>query len=108
MLPNELGDFNITMGRVTFIQSPRFSRDHVKVDAGQVWLPDCRTVAGVFNHLANLYDGSKAPRTIGAMHPTDAANSLKVTLAGVTNEFQRTALLMAIDRLQREGAVYAE
>lgn len=106
MLPAKLGDFRFNIGRVTFIQSPRHSADYVKVDAGQVWLPDCRAVAGVFNHLANLHEGKDAPRAVGGLHPVDAAKALKVTLACTTNEFQKAALNMAIDRLEREGAAY--
>lgn len=104
MLPANLGDCHFTVGRVTFIQSPRFSADYVKVDAGQVAMRDCRLVAGVFNHFANLHSGASAPRTMGGLHPVDAAKALKVTLACTTNEFQKAALQMAIDRLEREAA----
>lgn len=103
-LPNKLGDFHFTAARVTFIQNPRFSRDYVKVDAGSVWLPDCRALAGVFNHLANLYESEAGGPQKDAVHPTQAARHLRVMLAETTNEFRRAALSMAIERLEREGA----
>lgn len=104
MLPAKLGDFRFTIGRVTFIQSPRYPSHRMAVDAGQVDLGDCRIIAGAFNHLAELHDAQKGQRAAKGLEVVNAINSLRFLLADTTNEFHRAALVMAIDRMEREAA----